>query len=467
MENKTTLDDPEKIIRSVVDACTDCDICRFLMDTSCLVFPEIYRLWDKESESGEKISSHELRRLVDRCNFCALCPCPNIRADIMAAKTGFIERKGLKPEIRLLEDVAMLGKLCGCLPQLTNAIFRNPKIGSVVKQTMGIHPQRQIPEFPKRDFPSWAKRHHLHCKPETGSGRKVAYFAGCTANYLFPDVAIAAVSLLRANGIEVWYPPQQCCGMPTFLEGDRKRTLKFTSSNLSNLCEAAEEGYDIVCSCPTCGFMLKNLLKEGAYYSSEYQEAEGSDQDVIVVPERSTADDQGKRKMRRLKKSIYHNILKDDGYFACLSAMERIRTGDHTVDFGHYLINLDRAGALSTHFGRMSGRMVYFAPCHLREQNIGRPYLELLRKIPGLTIEPIDDNLFCCGMAGIMGFKRDFHDDSVTLGHQLMEKIRTMEPDGIVTDCLSCKLQFRQLTPYEVFHPLEIFQRSYKQRVSC
>lgn len=460
MENKTTLDDPEKIIRSVVDACTDCDICRFLMDTSCLVFPEIYRLWDKESKTGEKISSRELRRLADRCNFCALCPCPDIRADIMTAKAGFIEKIGLRPEIRLVEDVALLGKFCGCLPQLTNALIRNPKIGSVVKKAMGIHPQRQLPEFPKRDFPSWAKRRHLHCKPETGSGRKVAYFAGCTANYLFPEVAKAVVSLLQANGIAVWYPPQQCCGMPTFLEGDRRRTLIFAGSNLSILCEAVDDGYDIVCSCPTCGFMLKNLLKEGAYYSSEYQEAAGSDQDVIVVPEKSTADDQ---KLHRLKKSIYRNILKDDGYFASLSPMKRIRTAEHTVDLGQYLHMLDRAGALSTHFGSMSGCMVYFAPCHLREQNIGRPYLELLRKIAGLAIEPIDGNLYCCGMAGIMGFKRDFHDDSVLLGQQLVEKIRQLEPDGIITDCLSCQLQFRQLTPYEVFHPVEILRNAYIQ----
>ncbi len=462
METKLTLDEPEIVIRSVVDACTDCDICRYLMDTSCLVFPEIYRLWDKASETGEKISSQELRNLVDLCNFCALCPCPNIRADIMAAKTGYIEKHGLKPEIRIVEDIALLSKICGCLPQVTNALFRNPKIGGVVKKAMGIHPQRQLPEFPKKGFPAWAKQHHLHRKPETTSQRKVAYFAGCTANYLFPQVAKAVVSLLQSNGVAVWYPPQQCCGMPTYLEGDRKRTLKFAQHNLSNLCEAVDEGYDIVCSCPTCGFMLKNLLKEGAYYSSQYQEAAGSDEDVIVVPEDATADHQGEQKPRRLKKSIYHKILKDDGYFATLSPMKRIQTAIHTVDLGQYLLKLGEEGALVTNFGTISRRMVYFAPCHMREQEIGRPYLALLRKIPGLVIEPIDGNLYCCGMAGIMGFKRDFHDDSVILGRQLMEKVHQLKPDGIVTDCLSCQLQFRQLTPYEVFHPIEILQQAYQ-----
>ena len=36
----------EDTIRSVVDACADCDVCRFLMDTPCLFSPELYRLYD-------------------------------------------------------------------------------------------------------------------------------------------------------------------------------------------------------------------------------------------------------------------------------------------------------------------------------------------------------------------------------------------------------------------------------------
>lgn len=43
-------DKPEKRMRQVVDECADCDICRYLMDTSCLMFPELYRLWDNEKE---------------------------------------------------------------------------------------------------------------------------------------------------------------------------------------------------------------------------------------------------------------------------------------------------------------------------------------------------------------------------------------------------------------------------------
>ena len=48
---------PKAWPRAVVEACADCDICRYLMeDTPCRVFPEIYRLYDKEAEKGGKIT---------------------------------------------------------------------------------------------------------------------------------------------------------------------------------------------------------------------------------------------------------------------------------------------------------------------------------------------------------------------------------------------------------------------------
>ena len=73
--------------RQIVAGCADCDVCRYLMeDTPCRVFPELYRLFDQEAEKKEALTSIELRRLIDFCNFCALCPCGNDRSDIMKAK---------------------------------------------------------------------------------------------------------------------------------------------------------------------------------------------------------------------------------------------------------------------------------------------------------------------------------------------------------------------------------------------
>jgi glycerol-3-phosphate dehydrogenase subunit C len=453
--------EPEKKTRKVIDECADCDICRFLMDADCLFFPELYRLYDQEIETGEKITSGALRNLVDMCNFCALCPCPPVRANIIEAKTRFIDRDGLRFGVRTLEDVARLAKLCGAFPRLNNKFLRSKLGGDLVKKAAGIHPERNLPVFPANNFPAWAKKQNLNTRPKQSRKRKIAYFAGCTANYLFPEVAEAAVDVLRINGVEVYYPDQQCCGMPSLLEGDRLRTLQFARTNVDRLAEAAEHGYDIVCSCPTCGFMLKNILGQGAYYSPEYQASVGRDAAYLQVPVTKTAQNHGNQHFAFIKKSIYGNLFKDDGYFSSIDPLKRIMVAENTLDLGEYLLNLHRSGVLKTEFAEVPGHMVYYPPCHLREQNIGRPYLDLLQMIPDQRLNPIDGALDCCGMAGIMGFKKDFHKSSVHLGKRLMEKIKHLNPERLITDCLSCRLQFRQLLPYQVVHPVELLKESY------
>jgi glycerol-3-phosphate dehydrogenase subunit C len=431
------------------------------MDSDCLMFPELYRLYDKEIETGQKITSKELRKLVDLCNFCALCPCPNIRADIIKAKTEFIARDGLKFRVRALEDVERVGKLCGLYPQLTNILFQNKQIGQLLKSTTGIHHERQIPIFPRENFPQWAQKHNLNTQPKKQPNRKIAYFAGCTANYLFPDVPTAVVQVLKHNGFEVYYPKQKCCGMPSLLEGDQKLTMKFAHFNLEHLAEAVDNDYDIVCSCPTCGFMLRWILLEGAYYSDEYQNSVGADKNYLKIPTGKPSGNPKDRQFELIKKSIYAKILKDEGYFSNIAPLKRIKVAENTFDLGEYLMGLHRAGELKANFGEVSGRMVYYPPCHLREQNIDRPYQELLNLLPGIRLDPVNGNLYCCGMAGIMGFKRDFHESSVRLGNRLMAKIKELKPEKLVTDCLSCRLQFNQLLPYKVFQPIEILNKAY------
>jgi glycerol-3-phosphate dehydrogenase subunit C len=384
-----------------------------------------------------------------------------VRANIIEAKTGFIDRDGLKFGVRTLEDVERVAGLCGSFPKLANRLLRGKATGGLIKKAAGIHHARQIPLFPEKSFPQWVKTQKLNTRPKKSRRRKVAYFAGCTANYLFPEVPRAAVEVFQYNGIDVFCPDQKCCGMPSMLEGDRKLTLDFVRHNTDTLAAAVADGYDIVCSCPTCGYMLRNVLKEGAYYSAQYQASVGADGAYLKIPTAGASANPGGKKFNVLKKSMFQDILKDEGYFSDIDPMKRIMVAESTYDLGEYLLDLHRAGELKTDFGEVSGPLVYYPPCHLREQNIGRPYQELLSLLPGVNLEPVDGSLYCCGMAGIMGFKRDFHETAIHLGRRLMDKIKELDPQWLVTDCLSCRLQFKQLLPYKVQHPIEILKEAY------
>jgi glycerol-3-phosphate dehydrogenase subunit C len=448
--------DAEKTIRSVVDACADCDSCRFLMDKSCLLFPELYRLYDKEKEEGKQINEAELRDLAELCTLCGLCPCPDIRADVIRGKTERVSKEGMPIGVRLLADVQFFAGLGGLMPRLVNAVMKIKPIADILKKIAGIHAQRDIPLIAQDSFFAWVRRKGFNRKRDQHP--KVAYFAGCTAGYLFPEVARATVNVLEHNGIFVYVPPQDCCGMPTLLEGDEPTTLRRVRSNLETLLNAVREGYGLVCSCPTCGFLMKVLLRERAFYSEAYQRSVKAGADEIKVPD-SKAE---KPEFTSLKKSMYQAILKDDSYFSGLDPLDRIALSEKITDLGEYLYRLYRDKGLNIHFRKLQGSMAYFAPCHQREQEIGTPYEKILQLIPGLSIKRLGGAMDCCGMGGSLGFKKNFHEASVKLGRPLMKKIKMAEPDAIITECLSCRLQFTHALPYPVLHPIEIISQAYE-----
>jgi hypothetical protein len=43
----------------------------------------------------------------------------------------------------------------------------------------------------------------------------------------------------------------------------------------------------------------------------------------------------------------------------------------------------------------------------------------------------------------------------------LLQNKTTGKQEQLLTDCLSCRMQFNQTTPYPVYHPIEIFKASY------
>lgn len=446
--------DFEAIIRSVMAACADCDTCRFLMNEDCLFFPELYRLVDQEKEDGKPASDRQLQKLVALCTLCGLCPCTDIRNDVTRAKAARVSQNGLPMGHRLLADVQRFGRTCGMAPHLVNAVLSNGTLQGIAKRVAGIHPARDLPKLPAENFFTWAKASGLCDTPTNGKG--VAYFAGCTAGYLYPAVARAAVAVLEQNHVKVVVPPQQCCGMPTLVEGDLATTQKRARSNLEAIAAAGEAGFEPVSSCPTCGFLMKVLLKEGAYHSEAFQQSIGAGEDEIRIP-----DNRRDGQFTALKKSTYGNILKDDGLLSALNPLNRIEVSDGFRDIGEYLGRLLDQNKFDDRFRTVAQRMVYFAPCHQREQKIGSPYVRLLALIPGLEMEPVGGAMDCCGMGGSLGYKREFHDTALSLGASIAAKIRDRAPDMVVTDCLSCRLQFQYLLPFPVYHPLEILADAY------
>jgi len=88
---------------------------------------------------------------------------------------------------------------------------------------------------------------------------RTAYFAGCTASYVEPDIAMASVRLLDAAGVDFTYvgEKESCCGIPMLAAG---KWDVFEETFRKNLKVMREAGVDtVIASCPACNLMWRQV----------------------------------------------------------------------------------------------------------------------------------------------------------------------------------------------------------------
>ncbi|MBP6290874.1 MAG: anaerobic glycerol-3-phosphate dehydrogenase subunit C, partial [Spirochaetes bacterium] len=102
----------------------------------------------------------------------------------------------------------------------------------------------------------------------------------------------------------------------------------------------------------------------------------------------------------------------------------------------------------------LSYTVAYHSPCHLERMGSAAFTIELLRKIPALTVKILHSE--CCGISGTYGFKNEYYGISQSVGNELFRIIEEAKPDFVVTDCETCKWQIEMNTKYKVVHPISL-----------
>jgi glycerol-3-phosphate dehydrogenase subunit C len=246
---------------------------------------------------------------------------------------------------------------------------------------------------------------------EAGRGRgwpdrhpKVALFATCTVEYNAPAVGRAAVRVLGRNAVDVTVPEQRCCGMPYLDGGAVEQCRALVRANVRTLTAAVREGREIVSPGPTCSYMLKQ----------EYPWLDDSEDARLVAA--------------------------------------------NTRDLFEYLARLLAEGALDTRFSRPVGAVTYHVPCHLRAQNIGLKSADVLRAIPGATVNVVER---CSAVDGTWGFKTQYFDLSMKIAQPLFDAVRAGGTTTVATDCPLAALQIAQGTGTEPRHPVQVLADAY------
>ena len=110
----------------------------------------------------------------------------------------------------------------------------------------------------RKDRTAWFPE-DLKAKHGPSHKAKVAYFAGCTASHVENDIAMAAVRLLDAAGVDFTYigEKENCCGTPMLVCGKWDVFEETLRSNIQNMKDAGVD--TVVTSCPACDMMWRQV----------------------------------------------------------------------------------------------------------------------------------------------------------------------------------------------------------------
>jgi Fe-S oxidoreductase len=409
-------------LERVFDICHGCRRCFNL----CNSFPTLFDAIDaSESSELDSVPKEVYWDVVDHCYLCDMCymtKCPYVPPHewnvdfphlMLRAKATRFKKQGASRRDRILSSTDTVGRFAGIpvIVQAVNATNRSPTGRKLLEKTLGVHRNAPVPPYHAKTARKRLKSHTAE-KGESvrasGDTRgRVVLFATCYGNRNMPALAEDLVAVYEHNGIPVALAQREaCCGMPKLELGDLDAVQRARDTNIPQLVDWVDRGWDIVTPIPSCTLMFKQELP-------------------LMFP-----DDADVLKVR-----------------------------DAMFDPFEYLMLRYKAGFLKTEFPNALGKVSYQVPCHLRVQNIGLKTRDILLLVPGTEIEVIER---CSGHDGTYAVKKEFHDISKKIARPVVSKVKKSDAAHFVSDCPMAAEQIAQeLEGQSGEHPLGLLRMAY------
>ena len=250
------------------------------------------------------------------------------------------------------------------------------------------------------------------------SGLKVAFFAGCLIDKIFPEVGAAVLKSLEHHGVGVFLPPDQgCCGIPALSAGDTATFAKLVRHNLTLF---GTEPFDyLVTACATCTATIKKMWPLMALDYSAGEKAR----------------------------------------------IESMR--DRVMDISQFLV--DQVGLAGGSFsGDEKISVTFHDPCHLKKSlGVAAQPRALIRANPRYELKEMAEADWCCGCGG--SFNLQQYEISGAIGRRKRENIERSQAAVVATGCPACMLQITDMLSQaklrvRVKHAVEIYAESLQER---
>jgi glycolate oxidase iron-sulfur subunit len=374
-------------------------------------------------EGNLDITQHMSEILFSQCLLCGSCvvACPSgvNQAELFSGlRWRVTERYGI-PFVKKLFFLVLSRKwmmsMSAWFGRWARKIFGGSQIEGKIKA--GNLPLSGIPPFNEKPFNDEY--------PEVISARgetreRVLYFHGCATNYVFADIGHSTVSVLNQMGVEVTIPKgQSCCGLPIFLSGDRKTSLRCVEETLALF--ARNDVDAVVVDCATCGSALR---KEYPYIL---------------------------RELGNLGEPIEGDMIKK----AELLASKVRDVSEYIEERMHWLPELKQKGPKL--------RVTYHDPCHLfKGQGVAREPREILQAIPYIEYIEMEGAGTCCGGGG--EFQIEHGETSALITGRKLGKIYDTKAAILATGCPGCNItigaHLDKTRGVKVMHPVQLLRRA-------
>ncbi|MEN2402263.1 FAD-linked oxidase C-terminal domain-containing protein [Flavobacterium sp. MC2016-06] len=361
------------------------------------------------SEKENKFDQKELYEVFELCVSCKACAseCPS-NVDVATLKAEFLyqyqKANGFSTRNKIFAHNAKLNKMGSVFPSITNFISNQ----SLVKKTMGIAPERQVPLLAKKTFKKWYENQ----KPKSTDfpNGQVYLFNDEFTNYYDVNIGIDAFELLTKLGYEVLIVDHEESGRTYLSKGFLEEAKKIANTNVGIFKDLVSGKTPLIGIEPSA---ILTFRDEYLRLADDKESAEKVSQNAYTIEE-------------FFKKEIIDGKITPDSF-----SEEKKEIKIH----GH------------CHQKSLSSVEATFAMLNLPKNNLVTIY-----------------NSGCCGMAGSFGYEKEHYKVSMQMGEDtLFPKVRsTAENVKIAAAGTSCRHQIYDGTSREAQHPVSILKSCLK-----
>jgi len=369
----------------------------------------IFRQVLESNFSIEAMNDRHIKEVLDLCLACKACKaeCP-ATVDIAQMKAEFLQhyhdRHGTPFRSRLIARFEQWSYYASFFPRFSNALLSSPWL----KEILGFHPQRQLPELSPWKFSLWWKKR----KPtrRTNKTTELVLILDPFSEYYEPNIAVAAVSVLEALNYRVTVTPCLSLGRMQISQGLLRQAQQKIVAALHILYPFAQAGIPLISLEPSELVVLRDEAK----------------------------------------------VL-----FTEVNLKQQIETvSKHVFLFDEFLLN-NMQSVTAQHFSSNQIPAKYLVHAHCQQKSLLtlEPTKELLSRIPNASVEAIPSG--CCGMAGAFGYEKEHYSTSLKIAElELLPAIRKSCDDTIIVATgTSCRHQIADLLKTQALHPAEVLAR--------